>query len=85
MKRDFAKGGISVEDRDIIQLYIQRDEAAIKATAEKYGTYCSRIAGNILLSEEDIDECLSDTWLRIWNLIPPYNPSSLKVFAGKIA
>jgi len=74
-----------VEDRDIIELYWQRDETALSETAAKYSNYCRKIIGNILFIEEDIEECLNDTWLRTWNLIPPYKPSELKIFVGRIA
>ena len=37
-----------MEDAEIVQLYWDRNELAIPATAEKYGKYCRAIAGNIL-------------------------------------
>lgn len=33
-----------MEDKDIVDLYWQRDEKAISETAEKYGRYCYSIA-----------------------------------------
>ena len=38
-----------MEDEKIIDLYWNRDQGAIGHTAEKYGSYCGRIAKNILL------------------------------------
>lgn len=73
-----------MDDGRIIELYWQRDEYAITATAEKYGAYCGRIAKNILLSLEDAEECVNDTWLHAWDAIPPHRPSRLSVFLGKI-
>jgi len=73
-----------VEDKQIIELYNKREETAIEKTAEKYGKYCFGIASNILHSYEDSEECVSDTWLRAWNAIPPTVPKYLKVFLGKI-
>lgn len=35
-------------DREIIELYNQRDERAIKETQTAYGKYCEKIAYNIL-------------------------------------
>lgn len=56
-----------MEDEKIIDLYWNRDQGAIGHTAEKYGSYCGRIAKNILLNKEDCEECVNDTWLRAWN------------------
>lgn len=53
-----------MEDEKIIDLYWNRDQGAIGHTAEKYGSYCGRIAKNILLNKEDCEECVNDTWLR---------------------
>lgn len=73
-----------MEDLQIIELYWQRDEAAIQESETKYGSYCSTIANNILHSAEDTEECVNDTWLRAWNTMPPEKPSRLAVFFGKI-
>ena len=74
-----------MEDQQIIELYFARDEEAIAATKDKYGPYCAAIARNILDTPEDIEEVLSDTWLRIWNSIPPQHPESLKLYIARIA
>lgn len=73
-----------MEDREIILLYNQRDEAAIGATMDKYEPYCMEIAFRILADREDAGECVNDTWLRTWNAIPPDQPHSLKLYVGKI-
>ena len=49
-----------MEDRDIVNLYWQRNEEAIRETASKYGGYCKSIAKNILGSNEDAEECVND-------------------------
>ena len=46
-----------MDDETIIALYWVRDEAAIHETFLKYGGLCARIAGNILASREDGEEC----------------------------
>ncbi len=73
-----------MEDKQIIDLYFRRDENAVTRTQEKYGGYCYRIAANILARHEDAEECVSDTWLRAWNAIPPARPDPLRLFLGKI-
>jgi RNA polymerase sigma-70 factor (ECF subfamily) len=73
-----------MEDSRIIDLYWKRSEEAITESDRKYGRYCGTIAMNILGNREDVEECVSDTWLRAWNAIPPARPLILKAFLGKI-
>ena len=73
-----------MEDKEIIELYFRRDEEAIARTREKYGGYCYHIAANILSAHEDAEECVSDTWLRAWNAIPPARPNPMRPFLGRI-
>ena len=75
---------MAIDDNKIVQLYFDRDENAVNATAEKYGNYCNSIAINILGNKEDAEECVSDTYFKTWNSIPPNRPSVLKSFLGKI-
>ena len=71
-------------DAEIIALYWNRDETAIRESQRAYGAYCGALAYRILASREDAEECVSDTWLRAWNAIPPHKPARLRQFFGKI-
>ena len=73
-----------MDDKQIIELFFKRDEAALSETQDKYGKYCLKIAGNILEDVEDSKECVNDTWVMLWNKIPPLVPVSLKAFIGKV-
>ena len=73
-----------MEDARIIELYWQRDEGAIQETDTKYGAFCQRIAMNILSSFEDCEECVSDTYGRCWDTMPPQRPVSLRAYVGAI-
>ena len=73
-----------MDDAKIVQLYWDRNEQAILATADKYGNYCASIAKNILGNHEDAEECVNDTYLNAWNCMPPHRPSILSTFLGKI-
>lgn len=73
-----------MDDEQIVALYWNRDEDAIRETAAKYGGYCGRVAGNILADRQDVEECLSDTWLGAWNAMPPHRPGRLRLFLAKI-
>lgn len=73
-----------MEDSEIIGLFLDRSEDAIRAAAQKYGSYCRTIAGNILENWQDVEECLNDTWLAAWDSIPPQRPRRLNVYLGRI-
>lgn len=74
-----------MEDHNIVELYLTRDEEAIRETESKYGKLCYQIAYNILGVREDAEECVSDTYIGIWNAIPPARPKFFKAFMCKIA
>ena len=73
-----------MQDNEIIDLYLKRDEGAIDATSEKYGAYCTKIAMNILNDSFDAEECVNDTYMHTWNSIPPTIPRVLSGFLAKI-
>ena len=73
-----------MKDNEIIELYWNRDESAIAATAECYGNYCYSIAYRILQCSEDAQECVNDTYWKTWLSIPPQRPSRLATYLGKI-
>ncbi len=73
-----------MEDINIIELYFKRSERAIAETAAKYGAYLYTVAYNILYDPQDSEECTSDTYMKVWNVIPPQRPNILKAFLGKI-
>lgn len=73
-----------MKDEAIIALYWQRSEEAIIQTDRKYGRYCRSIAFNILENDDDTDECLNDTYLKAWNIIPPKRPTFLSALLAKV-
>lgn len=73
-----------MEDKEIVDLYFDRNEEAINQSNIKYGGYCGKIAYNILYDYEDSKECVNDTWLNAWNSIPPTKPNKLGIYLGKI-
>jgi len=73
-----------MDDREIVDLYWQRDEHAIEATAAKYGAYCMKISQNILSDRADSEENVNDTYLHAWNAMPPQSPAILSAFLGKV-
>ena len=73
-----------MDDKQILDLYWERSEAAISETSKKYGKYCRYIASNILHNDEDSEECVNDTYLNAWKAMPNQRPSKLSTFLGKI-
>ena len=67
-------------DEKIIELLFARDERALKAIEEKYIALCRYTAGNFLNSPEDVEECINDVLLSVWEHIPPERPESLPAY-----
>lgn len=63
-----------MEDEEIINLYLNRDESALKQTAEKYGARLRNLSNNILEDITTAEECENDTYMKAWNSIPPHEP-----------
>ena len=78
------KGGVIVDDEQIVSLYWQRNETAIRETETKYDRYLTKIAYNILSDLEDSRESVNDTYLAAWNSMPPHRPGVLSTYLGKI-
>ena len=72
-------------DEEIIRLFFERSEQAIAELAKAHGSAAARVARNILGSEKDAEECLNDTYLAVWNAIPPQRPQFFAAFLGRIA
>lgn len=73
-----------MDDPAIIELYFARSEQAIDETDKKYGKLCRSLASNILSSDEDAEECVSDAYLSVWNTIPPTRPNNFTAFLCRI-
>ena len=74
-----------MEDQEIIGLLFQRSETAISALQQKFGSLCRSVISNILPDSRDVEECASDTYMRVWNSIPPQRPARLDSYVARIA
>ena len=63
-----------MEDREIVALYLRRDESAVKYTAEKYGGRLRALALSITGDSQSAEECENDAYLAAWGSIPPKRP-----------
>lgn len=73
-----------MNDEQIIDLYWNRQEEAIGITDRIYGHKLLNVAGRILENREDSEECVSDTYLKAWQSIPPQRPAYFFAFLAKI-
>ena len=73
-----------MSDEKILYDLLSRNESALTALEQQYGRLCTSIARKILSDERDIEECVNDTWLHIWNAVPPEKPQSLRAYAARI-
>ena len=73
-----------MDDRAIIDLFCRRSEDAIPALERKFGRRLQRLAQNILNNEQDALECVNDTYLAVWNAVPPQRPWPLSPFVLRI-
>ena len=73
-----------MSDSQIVELYFNRDEQAIKETDIKYRNFLLSVAYNIVNDSCDSEECLNDTYLGAWNAIPPTRPKFLGAFLAVI-
>ena len=64
----------ALDDNKIVELYLSRDETAIKQTSENYGTRIRSLANNIVKDLKTAEECENDTYLEAWRTIPPHEP-----------
>lgn len=73
-----------IDDERIVDLYWRREERAIQETDKKYGQFLFRIAYHILRDHSDCEECQNDTYLDVWNAIPPARPAAFRAFITQI-
>ena len=66
-----------MEDSKIIALLFIRSEQALSVLARRFGATLYRLAANILDDRRDAEEAVNDTYLALWNAIPPQKPQPL--------
>ena len=73
-----------MDEKTIITLLFQRAEKALDILAQVFGRRLSAMANNILGDPQDAQECVNDTYLAIWNTIPPQNPDPLWAYVCRV-
>ena len=69
---------------NIIALLESRDQQAIEELRKHFSSLCRSIASHALSCSEDVEEVISDTFLAVWNTIPPEKPTSLSAYISRI-
>ena len=73
-----------MEDKDIIALYWERSERAIEETDIKYGKLCRSLSMGIVDDRRDSEEVINDSWLAVWNTLPPQWRRSGRSFSKRM-
>ena len=73
-----------MDDSRIIRMFFDRAEGAIDALERKLGKLLYKIAVNILEDPREAEECVSDTYLALWNAIPPKRPEPLPPYVYRV-
>lgn len=74
-----------MDDDNIVELFLNKDESAIAYTAEKYGSRLRSISQRITADVSVAEECENDTYFEAWNRIPPSEPRTyLAAFLSRI-
>ena len=75
----------AIDDNDIVAMYFERNEDAIRETESKYEPRIFSICNNILRQRQDSEECVNTVYKKLWDSIPPERPGNFKAFIARIA
>ncbi len=73
-----------MDDLKILELLWHHAEGAIEALAAKFGRRLHTTAMNILGDPRDAEEAVNDTYMALWDAIPPARPDPLCAYVYKV-
>ena len=73
-----------MDSEKLVNLFWDRSPEAIAQTQQAYGELCAKLADRLLRRAEDVEECVNDTYLALWNGIPPARPANFGAYVAKI-
>lgn len=73
-----------MDDKEIVKMYFDRDERAVSETMNSYGGRLYRFACKFLKDKRDAEECVSETYARAWDTIPPTRPDDLFAYLAAL-
>lgn len=69
----------------IIDMLWNRSESALHVIEREYGHLLKGIIYQIVRNNQDMEECLNDTYMSVWNSIPPNRPEYLRAYICRLA
>ena len=66
-----------MDDKEILSLLFARSQDAIPALQAKFSRRLHQVATNILPTAQDAEDAVSDTYLAVWNSVPPHRPEPI--------
>lgn len=73
-----------MDNEKLVNLFWERSPEAVAQTQQVYGALCAAIAGRLLRRKEDVEECVNDTYMALWNGIPPARPKHFGAYVTKV-
>lgn len=74
-QRGKQKGGTGVEERDIIERLLGRDESGLHDLLRYYGPLMRYIIAPIVPDPHHREDCLSEAAMRVWDRVGQFDPS----------
>lgn len=71
-------------DTEIVGMFFDRDEEALRLTESAYGRYMHSLSYAILGDDGDSAECTNDALLALWDHIPPDRPVCFKAYLTRL-
>lgn len=68
-----AKGGLTVTEREIVRLLMQRDEKGLGELLIHYGPLMRYIIAPVLPNAQDREDCLSEVVMQVWKKIDTFD------------
>ena len=73
-----------MDDKELIGMFLRREETAVAEAERTYGGLCLKVAENILGDKQFAQECVNDALLRMWETIPPNEPLNMAGYALRL-
>ncbi len=73
-----------ISDRELIKLFLSRDDTALELAMKKYKNRLMRFASRFLEDERDSEECVNDAFWKAWKSIPPQQPDDLFPYLARL-
>lgn len=68
-----GKGGDGVEQRELVERLLRRDETGMEELLRHYGPLMKYVIAPILPDPRDREDCLSEAALRVWERIGQFD------------